>query len=110
MRPATAGSLAGNVRPSVTLVAELQQLLLGPDAPFPGRRCINAATGRFVAMAAALIVGRCVRRAARHTLMVEAVEVQREGAGEAGELAGAAARPARLVTRFARLRRRIVVL
>lgn len=48
--------------------------------------------------------------AAGHALVVEGVEVQGVGAGGAAVGPGAAARPARAVTRLAQLSGRVVVL
>ena len=61
-------------------------------------------------MAAALVLGRGIAGAARHTLVVQPVQVQRERTGHARVLTRAATRPAALVARLAGLRRRVVKL
>ena len=61
-------------------------------------------------MAARVVLGKGVGRAAGHALVVQPVQVQRVGAGHAGVLAGATAGAAALVARLAGLRGRLVVL
>lgn len=61
-------------------------------------------------MAAALIFGRGIAGTARHTLVVETIQMQREGARYTRILTGTATRPAAIVTGLARLRWWIVEL
>lgn len=61
-------------------------------------------------MAAALVLGRGIASTTRHTLVVESVKMQREGACHARVLPGTATGPAAIVASFARLRWWIVEL
>lgn len=57
-----------------------------------------------------MVVGVCIGRATRHALVVQPVQVQGIGAGDAGILTRTAAGAATLVARLAGLLRRLVVL
>lgn len=81
-------------------------------SPRPQKTSTSTSLTRIlVAVTARLVLGHGgTGRTARHTLVVEAVQVQRVRARHARVLAGAAARAARLVARPALQRRPIVKL
>lgn len=61
-------------------------------------------------MAAALVFGRGIASTARHTLVIETIQMQREGASYARVLPGTATGPTTVVTGLTGLRRWIVEL
>lgn len=61
-------------------------------------------------MAAALVFRRGIASTARHTLIIETVQMQWERASYARVLSGSATGTAAIVARFARLRRWVVEL